>query len=215
MAPRSPCCATPTALSHRPPPSSRRYRTPAFCIIGHVSVDAPDPGRAGGVRSSAGQDLGLAGHGRGRRCRVHERGKTTVIVARSQTGAVQTTISSYGHAMAVTPPKLSPDLQSRSTVEPPSPPPGRRVVRPDRLGGHPLLLGPGFDRFDCGSARPWVIITFGSWLTGVGLVLGGIVVATLGVRTRLAIAVTGILLILAGAAVFVVVAADHYHLCSS
>ena len=128
---------------------------------------------------------------------------------------VQTTISSYGHAMAVTPPKLSPDLQSRS--------PWSLLLLPLAVGlyaligavWHPLLLGPGFDRFDCGSARPWVIITFGSWLTGAGLVLGGIVVATLGVRTRLAIAVTGILLILAGAAVFVVVAAHDYHLCSS
>ena len=80
---------------------------------------------------------------------------------------------------------------------------------------HPLLVGPGYDSFDC-VRRPWDFAVLGSWLIGAILILVAIVVAITGRgRTSLRLAVTGILLIAAGGVVFAVVAAHEYHLCDS
>jgi hypothetical protein len=80
---------------------------------------------------------------------------------------------------------------------------------------HPLLLGPGYDSFDC-VRRPWDFVVRGSWLTGVILILVAIVVAITGRGlTGLTLAVSGILLIAAGGLVLAVVAVHEYHLCDS
>jgi hypothetical protein len=64
--------------------------------------------------------------------------------------------------------------------------------------------------------RPWEYVVLGAWPVGAILIPVAIVVAITGRRrTGLSIAVTGILLIAAGAVVLAVVAAHEYHLCDS
>ncbi len=81
---------------------------------------------------------------------------------------------------------------------------------------HPLMVGPDYDSFECDVRRPWEVVMLVSWLTGAILILVAIVVAITGRwRTGLSIAVTGILLIAAGAIVAAVAVANDFHLCAS
>jgi hypothetical protein len=56
---------------------------------------------------------------------------------------------------------------------------------------HPLLIGPGYDSFEC-VRRPWDFVFLGSWLIGAILIVVAVVLAITGRgRTSLSVAVTG------------------------